>query len=345
MDKNTTDWEKYRSYDTQDFIEDDDFRNWVKYPNREREKWWKKVQAQLPEQRKKMEEARKAVLLFRDFFEQNRKEQPQVDAFFQERIHPSLAPTTPKRSFRRASLLQWAAIIAVLVAVSVVIWWSLGTNKVLQYQTAFGEQQEIELPDGSMVYLNANSTLRLAENWSETTDREVWLEGEAFFEVKKRNSGQLKFTVHTDDLDIEVLGTQFNVNTRKAETQVALEEGQVQLRFKKVKEELVTMQPGELITFDRQTKTIVEKKTVQVEQYSSWKEGWLFFEEASMEEVAQRIEEVYGKEVLILNDTIRSKVVQGGIPNEDLDIFLEALETLYQVEITTDENQQRIILQ
>lgn len=87
------------------------------------------------------------------------------------------------------------------------------------YATQYGEQRVVELPDHSVVSLNANSTLRFRNDWSQAnTLREVWLDGEAFFSVQKQEgaAGPAKFIVHTNDLDVEVLGTRFNVSNRMA---------------------------------------------------------------------------------------------------------------------------------
>ncbi|MBK8505327.1 MAG: FecR domain-containing protein [Saprospiraceae bacterium] len=99
------------------------------------------------------------------------------------------------------------------------------------YTAGFGERQKIVLPDGSAVDLNANSSLRLGSQWVEGI-QEVWLEGEAYFEVEKNLSKGVKFTVHTNGPDVEVVGTHFNVDSRKEETRIYLEEGKVCLILK-----------------------------------------------------------------------------------------------------------------
>src|SRR5699024_12530140 len=98
-----------------------------------------------------------------------------------------------------------------------------------------GEIAEVILPDDSRVRVNANARLRYSRRWNSAENRMVSLEGEAFFEVKKDEVTQKKFIVNAGDLKVEVLGTEFNVNTRhpgsypgqERTTKVILESGYV----------------------------------------------------------------------------------------------------------------------
>src|SRR5690606_15777064 len=99
----------------------------------------------------------------------------------------------------------------------------------LQCTTGYGETRKINLPDGSLVVLNANSELKYESNWQQAPMREVWLQGEAFFEVVKTTE-EKQFIVHTGSLDVEVLGTQFNVHNRHQKVQVVLSSGKVKLQ-------------------------------------------------------------------------------------------------------------------
>jgi ferric-dicitrate binding protein FerR (iron transport regulator) len=136
-----------------------------------------------------------------------------------------------------------------LIAAGLGVWSYLraGENA---HTTHYGETARIKLPDGSMVVLNAHSTLTY-NDWSEGQTREVWLNGEAFFEVQKKHdaTGRVKFVVHTGDLNVEVLGTRFNVSNRGLRTQIVLEEGKVRLRYEQETEKVIDMQPGELVEY------------------------------------------------------------------------------------------------
>src|SRR6185437_3682694 len=115
-------------------------------------------------------------------------------------------------------LTRVLAVAASLTAVAFGIWWIGARTGHLQYseiRTGYGEIKSVLLPDSSVVTLNANSKLRIPEQWTEASGRQVWLEGEAYFAVQKKAATAEKFVVHTTEVDVEVLGTKFNVNARR----------------------------------------------------------------------------------------------------------------------------------
>src|SRR5690606_18122735 len=142
-----------------------------------------------------------------------------------------VASQTHERQRKFITQQNWyriAAVFAGLLLVSALLLWVYRTSDTT-YTTAFGEVKTILLPDSSEIILNANSTLSYATHWNKSKAREVFLSGEAFFKVQEKPvaSGYAKFVVHTGNLDIEVLGTQFNVHHRRNKTQVVLNSGKV----------------------------------------------------------------------------------------------------------------------
>ena len=128
----------------------------------------------------------------------------------------------------------------------------------VRYTSGAGQQRTITLPDGSVVVLNANSTLTTAAHWTAETPREVWLTGEGYFRVTHRAPrpvaditaapAPIKFVVHAADLSIAVLGTQFDVNSRAGATKVVLASGKVAVeRQMLLTREHLLMQPGDLV--------------------------------------------------------------------------------------------------
>ena len=118
----------------------------------------------------------------------------------------------------------------------------------IHYTTAYGETKQLTLPDGTRVILNANSNLSYANDWASgevSRTRSVRLAGEAFFKVTKRQTptgSPVKFVVNSRDLQIAVLGTEFNVNQRGQAVSVMLNEGKVQI-YNPAKTVDVTMGP------------------------------------------------------------------------------------------------------
>jgi hypothetical protein len=144
----------------------------------------------------------------------------------------------------------------------------------IQYTTNPGEQQKITLPDGSLVYLNERSTLAYTDNWSKGADREVQLQGEAYFQVEKKvySGEKVKFMVVTRDVTVEVVGTEFNVNDRQQGTRVFLNEGRVRLSLKNLGE-IINMLPGDLVQYDAATGQ-VDNRRPQQRNMISWLEGF-----------------------------------------------------------------------
>lgn len=267
-----------------------------------------------------------------------------VEAAASERIYRRLQTHLPPHP--RHLLWKVAASVA-LVLLSVSLWYGWWVQPVT-HATGYGETKTILLPDSSTVVLNANSRLTLAADW--TSDREVWLEGEAFFHVKKRSalapdlssagSEYCKFTVHVPPLSVEVLGTEFSVRQRSEQTSVVLKSGKVRLN-RQDHPDTLTMQPGERVTLRGQDQTL-EKQTVNPDIYLAWIEQRLDFDGTSLAEIALLIEETYGYQVVIRDESLRSKRFQGSVPAEDLPILLEGLSEAFDIRITR-QGQQIII--
>lgn len=232
-----------------------------------------------------------------------------------------------------------AAVLVLIVGLSTRFW--INTDGPTTFTTAYGEPpQPIELPDGSKVKLNANSTLQFEDKWNNTEDRQVWLEGEAYFEVTKKSTTGQKFQVITPDLTVEVLGTAFNVNSHHDQTKVYLEEGKVLLKLKHLEGQQELMEPGDLFSYAAESKKIItnEKKASQ-NLYTSWKNGVLVFESTALSEVLLKIEEIYGVEIQVAEEANYKREINTGLPMDKLDIVLPMLEDALRLKIEKEEDQ------
>ncbi|MCM5662659.1 FecR family protein [Galbibacter mesophilus] len=155
----------------------------------------------------------------------------------------------------------------------------------------------VQLPDGSMVWLNSNSTLTYPEAFRGDT-RTVTLEGEAFFEVVK-NKGQ--FIVKTENQDVTVLGTSFNVSAYKDENffSSTLVEGKVKLSSEETEE--VILAPGERGYLKNDSSKRVYVSKVDVRNYSSWKDGVFYFENEGLPTILKKVGRWYGFEVKFID--------------------------------------------
>lgn len=224
-----------------------------------------------------------------------------------------------------------AAVFA-LVAISFVLWRS-GDNEI-ELATAYGEQKNITLPDGSSIILNGNSAVKFSNDWDENSDREIWLNGEGFLEVV-HTANHNKFTVHTEEsLDVQVLGTRFNVKVRRGRSEVMLEEGRVRLSMNENgNTDTLTMKPGELVTCVLQQ---VQKTRVDASHYASWKDNKLYFNETPLFEVADILEDAYGFQVEFKDDSLNNRKLSGEIQSTKAEDILSAIRESMDVKIIED---------
>lgn len=321
-------------YTLEDLIQDRSFIEFVEKSNTESISFWEAQRTRHPDKRQLFDAA--AWVINGPTF--NRRKLPDhVLAAEWQRLSEAIGQATRKNAspwYR----YRWAASVAALAFLATFVWLFV-LNRDIAHATAFGEIAEVSLPDGSSVILNANSKLSYAAGWADDEPREVWLTGEAFFEVKKRNTGDGRFIVHSKDTRVEVLGTSFNVNNRKQETTVVLNTGRVALQKDDDTDTVrVMMKPGDLVTLSPVTNR-VKKQRVNPEIYSSWKDHKFIFDNTPLSEVAILIEENYGKEVLIREESLKNRVLSGEIPVPSIDVLLEALSRSFDIKVTQKDNQ------
>jgi len=191
---------------------------------------------------------------------------------------------------------------------------------------AFGTFSLIELPDGSKVWLNSGSNLRYPVQFDENK-RNVYLEGEAYFEV---NSDKSKpFLVNTPYFSVKATGTKFNVRADKnfRIPSVTLIEGKVAIEKPSTGNEdkpMANLLPNQHFTFDTLSKNI----TIQTEdtyKYYAWKDGKLVFRNDNISEVARRISIQYNVDIEIKGDKIKQYRYRATFVNEPLGELLRLL--------------------
>jgi transmembrane sensor len=228
------------------------------------------------------------------------------------------------------------AAATLLLAVAGIWWFEARTaNKPLiaELRTGYGEVKRILLPDSSVVILNANSSMRIPQQWSDEDKdgRQVWLEGEAYFEVQKKASTRQKFVVHTDQVDVIVLGTKFNVNTRRQHAIVALEEGKVQLSVHGVGQSVlektapVVLRPGQVVVVGQAEKLQINTDK-DVASHSGWARNEFHFDNTTLAEIGRLIEDDYGYKIETSDTTLLRRSISGDLRAANLDELVSVLE-------------------
>jgi transmembrane sensor len=186
--------------------------------------------------------------------------------------------------------------------------------------------------------LNANTKIKVSDNWSDENTREVWLDGEAFFEVvKKPNTGAAKFVVHTPQLNVEVLGTAFNVKARRGATEVVLQSGKVTLnKVKNTDFKEIVMIPGDRVRVaDEALKSVISDK-VETEKVTAWTNGKIIFDNTPLLEVAKAIEDHFGYEVILEDKQLVTKLYTGELLTDSPDVFFTVLSKTLGIKINIE---------
>ncbi len=338
----------YTNYSTEDFVTDDYFRQWVQHPDESNKKFWEDWIKQHPE---KLEIINEAINIVRHLsFKVNLPDEidyQEVRSRIKEEINKPVIPlnknSSGKNNYWGVVLKSAAALVATITLLGLVYIYLIRENPIT-YTTQFGETKHIILPDSSTVILNSNSSLSVTSDWSE--DREVWLKGEAYFSVKKLEEETIedgttliepvKFKVHTEDVEVVVLGTRFNVNERRGTTKVVLNSGRVQLK-NTASSEIMEMKPGDLVAFSKVDKKF-RKNIVDPELLSVWKEGHFEFDGTPIKMVAKMLEEIYGYQVLIEGETLAGRKFTADIPSHDIEILLELIAESLDVKAEKNNN-------
>ncbi len=183
----------------------------------------------------------------------------------------------------------------------------------------YGRRSQIQLSDGSTVWLNSGTKLVYPRAFGKN-NREVYLEGEATFDITHDNSRP--FNVITDNHKIEVLGTIFNISNYKDENAIStvLKSGSVQIRYKgnslfKPKE-VLKITPGTLTVYNKKSHEINAEK-VETEKYFSWIEGKLIFKNDNIDVIMKKLSRYYNINIEIQNENVLTQTFSGVLDLKD----------------------------
>ncbi len=205
--------------------------------------------------------------------------------------------------------------------------------------TAFGEIRSLLLPDGTVVTMNANSTISYPRFGFATKKRAVTLAGEADFSVTHLQNNQQFIVKTANNLEIVVLGTQFTVFTRHNDMSVVLKKGKVQVNYESgnaVKKLL--LKPGDLFTAG--AGGINELRNIpNPENLSAWKNHDYLFEGTSLREIARLVKNNYGVDLKFQNDNLAAKKITGTFHADTMDELLQVIAEMLEVNYNNGENE------
>ena len=210
-------------------------------------------------------------------------------------------------------------------------------SEIVEFHTIrvpFGAEFNLQLSDNTRVYLNAGSSLRYPVKFTGEI-REVFLTGEGYFEVMK--DADHPFVVNAGEIDVRVLGTSFNVNAYpdNGTIETTLVEGKVRVEHEE-KEQV--LDPGMQLVFDRASgKT--DARVVDTEVYTSWKDGYYYFKQESLEKIMDVLARWYDLKVFFQNPELKGMEFGGRLKRyENITYLLEKMEETQDVKFIINEN-------
>lgn len=205
---------------------------------------------------------------------------------------------------------KYAAIIVIAVVIGGLIQ-NFRVNSDISYSTVkvpFGQMAQLELPDGTYVWLNSQSEIKYPERFNGKT-RDVKLTGEAHFDVVK--NPDKPFNIHTERLIAHVTGTSLNVQAYHNENiSTTLVEGKVSILGKDGKL-ISVLKPGQSAVLNMNNQLAINN--VDTKPFTMWKEGKLFINNETIEELAKKLERWYNVEIKFKDEEIKKYRLSGTV--------------------------------
>ena len=227
----------------------------------------------------------------------------------EKRLKPHIRCLFPTRM---RILAAAAAVILLCLSVGTVYLYMQPTS--LQTVSTMAETRNVILPDGSSVLLNRHSSLSYPKRFK-SDNREVQLTGEAYFEVAKNKDK--RFIVCCNDLEIEALGTTFDVKGYGDDLSVTtlLAEGSVRVSNKT---NTTLLKPGEKVEYHKNKQTFTKSPISDLREIDFWRNNMLIFNSASLAEIATTLERMYGVKVVFDSEKLKNVPFSGTIRNSSL---------------------------
>ncbi len=219
---------------------------------------------------------------------------------------------TPQQGINQRKAFQlrpwmYAAAMIIVVFICGTIAFQSGKSVIrnqltqISIEAPYGSKTKLYLPDGTLVWLNAGSKMSYAQDFG-INERTLNLTGEAYFEVTKNK--HIPFKVHTEELDVKVLGTKFNFRNYKddLEAKVCLLEGKVALN---TREEETILHPDQQALLDKKTGKLSVSGT-KAAYSAEWTNDRLYFDEVLLSDIIKELERSYDVKITVADDTLNT---------------------------------------
>jgi transmembrane sensor len=294
-------------------------------------------------------EHRRAAAEVKAIFQASADDTPPVDvaqelAAFKTRLR-SLEPTQEQEltvTHRSPLFWVWRVAAAVLLLMGAVFFFRqtppVSAEDWVTILSDTLQNKLVELPDGSRVWLNRHSTLRFTRSFEGLSERNVHLEGEAFFEVKKDPSHP--FVIEAGPCNVRVLGTSFNVRAMPNEPtcDVEVRTGRVRVSGPNGNSSTTAdISAGQRAVYEKSTQRLTAFKYDST-QVADWRSTEISFQKTTLHDVAQQLSHRFRQKIEIENQLLGDCLYSGYFPRADLNAVLTNLQSVFNVRIdkTTD---------
>ncbi len=352
-----------RRYTTEDFICDQSFQQYCLGADKTDIAHWENWIYNNPDRKPETEEAKRIIALLtanQGKLDENLG-QLKDGIYRYELLKTAIVKSDSAAPAKQAKIhfMQYAAIAASVLVVLAGVWYIAGTGKqaasplsAISHNAVTlsgdGPRKTIVLPDGSLVTLRNKSILTLQANFN-SDNRNLTLTGEAFFDVAPK---AVPFIVHTTDLDIEVLGTVFNVSAYpRSFTEASLFRGKVAVSVNGEPGKRIMLSPNQKFVFHHKKEL---RKTSPDSTFSvlplamdpvdykakeiAWVRSRLKIEDESFETIAARLETWYGISIVFGDSSVKAYRYSGTFENETVIKVLEALQLSYPFNFHAENN-------
>lgn len=263
-----------------------------------------------------------------------------------EALQSRIETGTDKESIIRSlslTFIKYAAIVVLMLLTAGTTYWITINNKLFrQVEMAeifvpYGESREIELPDGSVVWMDAGSLLVYPKDFTNMESRTIYLTGEASFTVKKDPAKP--FIVKTTYLDVQALGTIFTVESYLNDlyTTATLEEGSVLVAVNNNNHEPVILKPDEQLVYSHTEQTF-KIQSVEASLYKMQRSGYLIFENVSFNHLITSLERKFNITIHYNSQKYAGYYNVKFTPEETLEDVLQVLQQLIGIRYKINNN-------
>lgn len=320
----------------EDLVNDVSFREWVLSENSQHHEFWENWIKDHPDKATEVKQAKKFILLSAQQVDELTTDEvnAEVEKFYQRIENP------PAKSFRITPALRWIAAAVLILGVASTLFFLLPNQKASNWltdSTQNGEQKVILLEDGTKVTLNVSTQLTYPEKFAKDK-REVSIDGEAFFEVVRDESRP--FIVKGGVLDVQVLGTTFNVSNYKEDDQVDVEliSGAVMVKLSDSDSNgIVPLRVQEKFSFQKTPGNWSVDK-ITSEKQVDWKNGTLYFNNTPLDRIFREMERWFDTKIEIRNKTLLPMRFTGTFEGPTMESVLEGIGFILDFNYTIKED-------